>query len=63
MIYPTTPKKLNKKECSSEDVSIPLRSAKKLIMGGRGREKEQEQVWGWRGGGRQKRSQDGQKNE
>ena len=47
MIHPTDPKKLNKKEGSSEDASIPLRKENKIIMGvrkgeesgGRGMEK------------------------
>jgi hypothetical protein len=37
MMYPTEPKKLNKKQGPSEDVSIPLRRGNKIIMGGRGR--------------------------
>jgi hypothetical protein len=38
MIHSTDPKKLNRKEGPSEDVSIPLRRGKKIIMGHRGRE-------------------------
>jgi hypothetical protein len=32
MIYPTNPKKLNKKEGLSEDVSSPLRRENKIVM-------------------------------
>jgi hypothetical protein len=47
MIHPTDTKKLNKKEGSSEDASIPLRKENKIIIrvrkgeesGGRGMEK------------------------
>ena len=38
MTYPTNPKKLNKKEGPSEDVTIPHRIGNKTIMGGRERE-------------------------
>jgi hypothetical protein len=37
-IYPTDPKKLNKKEGPSKDASIPPGRGNKIIMGGRGRE-------------------------
>jgi hypothetical protein len=44
MINPTDCKKLNKKECPSEDASIPLRRGNKIIMEaegvGQGWEKE-----------------------
>jgi hypothetical protein len=68
-IYPTDPKKLNKKEGPREDASISLRRGKKIITGGRGREASewesgergeegQGQVWGMR----QERSPESQKN-
>jgi hypothetical protein len=38
MLYPTDPKKLNKKEDPNEGASIPLRMGSKLIMRGRGKE-------------------------
>ena len=38
MIYPTDPKKLKKKEGSSEGASIPGKGKSKIIMGGRRRE-------------------------
>jgi hypothetical protein len=45
MIQLTDPMKLNKKEGSSVDNSIPLRRRNKIIMGGRRRERT-----GWGGG-------------
>jgi hypothetical protein len=39
MVYPTDPKKLDKKEGPSEDASIPLRRRNKITMGGRGKER------------------------
>lgn len=37
MMYPTNPKKLNKKKGSSEDASIPPRRGNKIVILGRGR--------------------------
>lgn len=47
MTYPTDPTKLNKKAGPSKNASIPLRSAKKIITGSRGREGP-----GWKGPGK-----------
>ena len=39
MIQSTDHKELNKKKSPSEDASIPLRRGKKIIMGGRGKDR------------------------
>jgi hypothetical protein len=71
MMHPTDHKKLNKEEGPSEDVLVPLRRGKKIIMGSRRREGlewenrgvvigrigEDSYMWG-----RQERSPEGQEN-